>query len=330
MSKFNTKTNHKCSECRKTFSSKAYLSSHILMHDGEKPYVCNICNKKFSLKGSLNAHIVSHRGEKPHVCNICNRSFALKGHLNVHLLTHSEVKPYVCKICDKRFSLKGSLNSHLVTHSGNRRHVCQVCNKSFYQKGSLNAHLLIHSGERPHVCNICNKSFTLKGTLSAHLLTHREVKPHVCTICKESFSQKWEVNVHSVIHLDENGLSDVDEIENISDPGENERNCNDDSYEEGIDTSRINSCPEMNDDTIVITKEEHDVNTEDEFYHDVTYEVGLSNSHQGIETQRWVAKYDMHNERMCDSVKVEQSSENDVIYCDELEDNNVDSEDVYI
>ncbi|XP_078532617.1 uncharacterized protein LOC144818763 [Lissotriton helveticus] len=107
---------YSCTECKKTFSKKEYLTRHKRKHMGVRPYQCTECGKSFRKKDNLFVHKRTHTGERPYRCTMCDRSFSQKGVLNRHQITHMVDRPYHCPICEKSFCQKGGLIRHQVTH----------------------------------------------------------------------------------------------------------------------------------------------------------------------------------------------------------------------
>lgn len=46
-----------CAVCSQSFSSKAALRRHFLIHSGERPYKCHVCSRGFTQSSSLKRHI---------------------------------------------------------------------------------------------------------------------------------------------------------------------------------------------------------------------------------------------------------------------------------
>ncbi|XP_067014626.2 zinc finger protein 567 [Anabrus simplex] len=191
----------RCKICFKSFTRKASLTNHIVIHTGERPHCCNVCDKSFSLKTTLRNHSRIHTGDKPYWCNVCGKSFIHRNKLRNHIVIHTGERPHCCNVCDKSFSLKSTLTNHLRIHTVKRRHWCNVCFKSFIRKASLTRHMQTHTGERPFCCVHCGKSFNCKGTLTDHMLTHTGEKPHSCIVCGKFYRHKVALKVHMRTHI---------------------------------------------------------------------------------------------------------------------------------
>ena len=63
-----------CYFCKKAFSSKWGLTSHMFTHTGGRPqpHECYVCDRPFSMKGDLRRHMRKHTGERPFPCSHFN------------------------------------------------------------------------------------------------------------------------------------------------------------------------------------------------------------------------------------------------------------------
>merc|ERR1712029_163577 len=91
---------HQCGICLKTFAVKDVMETHILGHDGERPYFkfiegeeepyrCEKCPEKFPDKPGLELHMFAHNGTKakPSQCHICQETFLFKNEMEKHVET---------------------------------------------------------------------------------------------------------------------------------------------------------------------------------------------------------------------------------------------------
>ncbi|KAM9797754.1 uncharacterized protein ACBT44_017708 [Syngnathus typhle] len=69
--------------CRKRFSRKDWLESHMRMH-AEGNFTCPVCRKRFSSQKYVMIHMRTHTGEKPFGCNACDKKFAYKYQVTRH------------------------------------------------------------------------------------------------------------------------------------------------------------------------------------------------------------------------------------------------------
>ena len=64
----------------------------MLIHSKEKHHECEVCKKKFSRKSNLNTHIRIHTGDRPFGCDVCGRRFTQSSSRNAHFKTHKQQK----------------------------------------------------------------------------------------------------------------------------------------------------------------------------------------------------------------------------------------------
>ncbi|XP_048003184.1 zinc finger protein 726-like [Leguminivora glycinivorella] len=163
-----------CDTCRRQFSSKRTLSTHITSTH-TKAYTCECCSEKISNYSLYISHKKTH---KKFICNICNKILSNYNTLTVHKRTHTGEKPYFCKYCDKGFTQLAALNAHMPQHTGIKKYNCKICNENFTRSGTLKRHhQRIHSGDKPFSCEECQKRFSNIDCFKRHKLIHSKEKP---------------------------------------------------------------------------------------------------------------------------------------------------------
>ncbi|XP_023239754.1 zinc finger protein 224-like [Centruroides sculpturatus] len=221
-----------CDLCKKTFTNKRILETHLFCHIRKKPFRCTTCNKRFCWQFLLRRHIKEHntgneneislrnlllqpsrnemksspRNGKVHACKICGKECKLKNSLLRHKLTHSEDRPFKCDICNKSFKCKNQVKKHQKTHSDERNYSCEICNKYFKTKQYLRQHKRIHSKksnikQENVYCDICGKRVPYgKGRLEIHKRIH---KTYACKICGKDFKWKYMLLQHQRTHSED-------------------------------------------------------------------------------------------------------------------------------
>ena len=105
---------YKCPQCGRSFTAKASLKRHMVLHSGNFKWYCEICKKGYSQKENYEQHIRAHKGLK-YRCELCGKGFSTENLRKYHMSEHTGVYNYNCENCGKGFNPKPEYLKHLNT-----------------------------------------------------------------------------------------------------------------------------------------------------------------------------------------------------------------------
>lgn len=97
-----------------------YLNKHIkTTHLKLRPFICEYCKKGFSSKFALRTHVRQHTNETPYKCEVCAEGFRQNVSLRAHRKSkHNIIEPKTCAcpVCGKLFGSDQAIVSHMRLH----------------------------------------------------------------------------------------------------------------------------------------------------------------------------------------------------------------------
>lgn len=202
----------KCGKCVKTFSSKADLDKHMLVHNaGMKPYACPVCGWRFHLLHNMKRHLVTHEesgdievGTADELLEAVEAT-ATKQPTMISPNNQGSISANVDGMISPisaTSSLDQSEQSGVSVNSAGHMK-CNICNKWFTEAVALTRHMEVHSADRPFSCPICGWRFKQMHNMKRHMLTHSGAKPYSCDFCDKSYTDNYSLKQHvAKVHPD--------------------------------------------------------------------------------------------------------------------------------
>jgi len=181
------------------------VNDNAVASNADNKFWCEICKKAFSKKSNLLSHIGLHdKSVRKHKCSQCLETFAWKSSLNRHIeKKHSGLHSlYSCSWCEKTYKAQSVMKDHIRRdHALERKYQCDLCDKAFFKQNDLNYHKRLHLSLKPYECNQCGKSFSHLSHLHRHNRIHTGEKPYSCKDCGKQFNQSSALKSHKNTHL---------------------------------------------------------------------------------------------------------------------------------
>ncbi|XP_048340634.1 zinc finger protein 551-like [Sphaerodactylus townsendi] len=198
-----------CMKCRKTFSQKSALSSHLRIHAARDEQWCEGNEQMHELlpekekNGDLKRNFRNQ--DKPekqtgsHMPEQRDKSIPGQGR-HCHEEIHTVEETYKCLECRMNFSDQSQYEIHLQMHCGKKTHQCLECGMTFLSRAKLLRHQRKHQTEKPYSSSECGRSLSQKLDFFHHQRTRSGQKALICLDRKMNFSGKRKGNVHIPKH----------------------------------------------------------------------------------------------------------------------------------
>ncbi|XP_056123673.1 zinc finger and BTB domain-containing protein 41 [Rhinichthys klamathensis goyatoka] len=178
-----------CSDCERTFSSKASLLRHSFSHLGVLPYTCLKCKRHFRLPSLYHSHECKPESIQCMACLVFFQSqedfdkhkkdTGCWGHQGALPTKKDEIR---CMECGQVFASIEELKKHGSTHQ--RVLKCAECGMGFRSSLMLMSHMGGHAAQRPCLCQDCGLGFPHQQGYDSHLKTCGMVTPPVASVKK--------------------------------------------------------------------------------------------------------------------------------------------------
>ncbi|XP_054162938.1 zinc finger protein 675-like [Oppia nitens] len=177
-------------DCGKGFKTKVMLRRHRVTHDANRrrDHQCSECDKSYFTRAELTLHTnFRHLNKKMIRCGIdgCDHRFYNFDQRSTHrksVHNMNYAKKYIpdkhqCQWpgCDYKCSSTGDLRDHTRIHTGERPYECEWtdCEQRFARKADLKRHVTCHKNLKPFVCQWPGCQY--RGNCSANLYAHKKI-----------------------------------------------------------------------------------------------------------------------------------------------------------
>ncbi|XP_048001621.1 zinc finger protein 43-like [Leguminivora glycinivorella] len=187
-----------CHLCGIKFKSHTNLEFHYRnIHDRDKsdPLKCEKCDKTFITARKLRKHMWSLHSDKEFTCDICSKMFNNKTNLKTHVRSHSDVKPYVCDLCGYSSKYSSGLTAHNIRRHAPTKCICKVCGNAFKDAEKLARHSCTDTSQ---ICPVCGKC--VKRGLIRHMRAHSSECRYKCERCPAAYKSRSALKVHRDKH----------------------------------------------------------------------------------------------------------------------------------
>lgn len=162
-----------CERCGLHFKGRTKWFRHLRSHKNER-WPCTVCKKQFTLKQTLQSHMIRHSGVKSFTCEICAKTFYTSSDLRNHKVKiHFKSSIYSCNHCEYKTWNYNCMAKHRPRHTGNKI-ACNVCGRFVDNEQQLVLHKKRHF-EKNYKCSYCDKFYFSKKSLGAHVKSKHNV-----------------------------------------------------------------------------------------------------------------------------------------------------------